>query len=90
MHSDINNTTKMGFSDEFEDSSHSKHQDLCEKLNMDAAAAEDAWKSYADIRKRYSLEVCLPSFFLVSSCLISYFFIILIHGVNIIFFIELL
>ncbi|XP_058788572.1 retinoblastoma-like protein 2 isoform X2 [Phymastichus coffea] len=46
----------MGFSDDSEDSTYAEHQDLCEKLNMDAVVAEDAWKSYSDIKKRYSLE----------------------------------
>ncbi|XP_058788567.1 retinoblastoma-like protein 1 isoform X2 [Phymastichus coffea] len=46
----------MGLSDDLEDSIFMKHQDLCQKLNMDAGAANDAWKAYDDMRKRYSLE----------------------------------
>ncbi|XP_063972446.1 retinoblastoma-like protein 1 isoform X2 [Diachasmimorpha longicaudata] len=46
----------MGQSDDIEDSTYSKHQDLCQKLNMDATAASEAWKSYSTIRQNYTLE----------------------------------
>ena len=47
----------MGQSDDIEDATYRKHQDVCEKLNMDASAAEEAWKSYENIRQNYTLEV---------------------------------
>lgn len=47
----------MGQSDDVEDSTYSRHQDLCQKLNMDATAASEAWKSYETIRQNYTLEV---------------------------------
>ncbi|XP_012540035.1 retinoblastoma-like protein 1 isoform X4 [Monomorium pharaonis] len=47
---------KMGQSDDAEDSMYGRHQDLCQKLNMDAAAASEAWKSYETIRQNYTLE----------------------------------
>lgn len=47
----------MGQSDNNEDSTYSRHQDLCQKLNMDAISASDAWKSYQSIRQNYILEV---------------------------------
>ncbi|KAG5334361.1 RBL1 protein, partial [Acromyrmex charruanus] len=47
---------KMGQSDDIEDSMYGRHQDLCQKLNMDAAAASEAWKSYETIRQNYTLE----------------------------------
>lgn len=40
-----------------EDSTYSRHQDLCQKLNMDATAASEAWRSYETIRQNYTLEV---------------------------------
>ncbi|XP_076162239.1 retinoblastoma-like protein 1 isoform X2 [Ptiloglossa arizonensis] len=46
----------MGQSDDIEDSTYSRHQDLCQKLNMDATAASEAWKSYESIRQNYTLE----------------------------------
>ncbi|XP_014468467.1 PREDICTED: retinoblastoma-like protein 1 isoform X2 [Dinoponera quadriceps] len=46
----------MGQSDDIEDSTYSRHQDLCQKLNMDAVAASEAWKSYETIRQNYTLE----------------------------------
>ncbi|XP_050587577.1 retinoblastoma-like protein 1 isoform X4 [Bombus affinis] len=46
----------MGQSDDVEDSTYSRHQDLCQKLNMDATAASEAWKSYETIRQNYTLE----------------------------------
>ncbi|KZC10797.1 Retinoblastoma-like protein 1 [Dufourea novaeangliae] len=46
----------MGQSDDIEDSTYSRHQDLCQKLNMDATAASEAWKSYETIRQNYTLE----------------------------------
>ncbi|XP_054002428.1 retinoblastoma-like protein 1 isoform X1 [Hylaeus anthracinus] len=46
----------MGQSDDVEDSTYSRHQDLCQKLNMDATAASEAWKSYESIRQNYTLE----------------------------------
>ncbi|XP_015127796.1 retinoblastoma-like protein 1 isoform X2 [Diachasma alloeum] len=46
----------MGQSDDIEDSTYSRHQDLCQKLNMDATAASEAWKSYSTIRQNYTLE----------------------------------
>ncbi|XP_011254213.1 retinoblastoma-like protein 1 isoform X3 [Camponotus floridanus] len=46
----------MGQSDDVEDSTYSQHQDLCQKLNMDATAASEAWKSYETIRQNYTLE----------------------------------
>ncbi|KAL6260430.1 hypothetical protein P5V15_007956 [Pogonomyrmex californicus] len=46
----------MGQSDDIEDSMYSRHQDLCQKLNMDATAASEAWKSYETIRQNYTLE----------------------------------
>lgn len=49
--------TKMGQSDDIEDSTYSRHQDLCQKLNMDATSASEAWKSYETIRQNYTLEV---------------------------------
>lgn len=48
---------RMGQSDDAEDSMYGRHQDLCQKLNMDAAAASEAWKSYETIRQNYTLEV---------------------------------
>jgi len=47
----------MGQSDDIEDSMYGRHQDLCQKLNMDATAASEAWKSYETIRQNYTLEV---------------------------------
>lgn len=47
----------MGQSDDVEDSTYSKHQELCKNLNMDATAASAAWKSYSTIRQNYTLEV---------------------------------
>jgi hypothetical protein len=47
----------MGQSDDIEDSTFMKHQDLCQKLNMDASAASEAWRSYENIRQHYTLEV---------------------------------
>ncbi|XP_031826852.1 retinoblastoma-like protein 1 isoform X2 [Nomia melanderi] len=46
----------MGQSDDIEDSTYSRHQDLCQKLNMDATSASEAWKSYETIRQNYTLE----------------------------------
>ncbi|KAJ8676249.1 hypothetical protein QAD02_012035 [Eretmocerus hayati] len=46
----------MGQSDDIEDPTYTKHQDLCQKLNMDASAANEAWKSYENIRQHYTLE----------------------------------
>ncbi|XP_011500736.1 PREDICTED: retinoblastoma-like protein 1 isoform X2 [Ceratosolen solmsi marchali] len=46
----------MGQSDDIEDSTFMKHQDLCQKLNMDASAASEAWRSYENIRQHYTLE----------------------------------
>ncbi|XP_032681259.1 retinoblastoma-like protein 1 isoform X3 [Odontomachus brunneus] len=46
----------MGQSDDIEDSTYNRHQDLCQKLNMDAIAASEAWKSYEIIRQNYTLE----------------------------------
>ncbi|XP_015604539.1 retinoblastoma-like protein 1 isoform X2 [Cephus cinctus] len=46
----------MGQSDDVEDSTYSRHQDLCQKLNMDATAASEAWRSYETIRQNYTLE----------------------------------
>ncbi|OXU30844.1 hypothetical protein TSAR_012648 [Trichomalopsis sarcophagae] len=46
----------MGQSDDIEDATFMKHQDLCQKLNMDASAASEAWKSYENIRQHYTLE----------------------------------
>ncbi|XP_024888513.1 retinoblastoma-like protein 1 isoform X5 [Temnothorax curvispinosus] len=46
----------MGQSDDIEDSMYGRHQDLCQKLNMDATAASEAWKSYETIRQNYTLE----------------------------------
>ncbi|XP_039311748.1 retinoblastoma-like protein 1 isoform X3 [Solenopsis invicta] len=46
----------MGQSDDSEDSMYGRHQDLCQKLNMDAVAASEAWKSYETIRQNYTLE----------------------------------
>lgn len=46
----------MGQSDDLEDSTYSRHQDLCQKLNMDATSASEAWKSYKTIRQNYTLE----------------------------------
>ncbi|XP_014208875.1 retinoblastoma-like protein 1 isoform X1 [Copidosoma floridanum] len=46
----------MGRSDDIEDSTFVKHQDLCQKLNMDASAANEAWTSYENIRQHYTLE----------------------------------
>lgn len=48
---------RMGQSDDIEDSMYGRHQDLCQKLNMDATAASEAWKSYETIRQNYTLEV---------------------------------
>uniref|UniRef100_A0ABD2XMS5 Retinoblastoma-like protein 1 n=1 Tax=Trichogramma kaykai TaxID=54128 RepID=A0ABD2XMS5_9HYME len=45
----------MGKPDDNEDSTFTKHQDLCEKLNMDASAAKEAWESYENIRQHYTL-----------------------------------
>ena len=47
----------MGQSDDVEDSTYSRHQELCQKLNMDASAASTAWRSYSNIRQNYTLEV---------------------------------
>ena len=47
----------MGQSEDIEDSTYIKHQDLCQKLNMDATSASEAWRSYETIRENYSLEV---------------------------------
>lgn len=49
----------MGHSDDIEDSTYSRHQDLCQKLNMDATAAAEAWRSYETIRQNYTLEVSI-------------------------------
>lgn len=49
----------MGESEDMEDSTYSRHQDLCQKLNMDATAASEAWRSYETIRQNYTLEVIL-------------------------------
>ncbi|XP_033213411.1 retinoblastoma-like protein 1 isoform X2 [Belonocnema kinseyi] len=46
----------MGQSDDIEDSTYIKHQDLCQKLNMDATSASEAWRSYETIRENYTLE----------------------------------
>ncbi|XP_035741130.1 retinoblastoma-like protein 1 isoform X3 [Vespa mandarinia] len=46
----------MGESEDMEDSTYSRHQDLCQKLNMDATAASEAWRSYETIRQNYTLE----------------------------------
>lgn len=47
----------MGQSDDIEDATYIKHKDVCEKLNMDASASDEAWKSYENIRQNYTLEV---------------------------------
>ncbi|XP_011686230.1 PREDICTED: retinoblastoma-like protein 1 isoform X2 [Wasmannia auropunctata] len=47
---------RMGQSDDTEDSMYNRHQDLCQKLNMDASAASEAWRSYETIRQNYTLE----------------------------------
>lgn len=36
-----------------------KHQELCTNLNLDLHSAEQAWRSYEEIRQNYTLEVCL-------------------------------
>ncbi|XP_043476040.1 retinoblastoma-like protein 1 isoform X2 [Leptopilina heterotoma] len=46
----------MGQSDDIDDSTYSRHQELCQKLNMDATSASEAWRSYETIRQNYSLE----------------------------------
>ncbi|XP_074096841.1 retinoblastoma-like protein 1 isoform X1 [Cotesia typhae] len=46
----------MGQSDDLEDYPYNRHQELCQKLNMDATAATEAWKSYSTIRQNYTLE----------------------------------
>lgn len=51
----------MGQSDDIENSMYARHQDLCQKLNMDATAASEAWKSYETIRQNYTLEVVFTS-----------------------------
>lgn len=51
----------MGQSDDLEDYPYSRHQELCQKLNMDATAATEAWKSYLTIRQNYTLEVLLTN-----------------------------
>lgn len=33
--------------------------DLCRSLNMDEEASTEAWKSYEDISKNYTLEVSI-------------------------------
>lgn len=47
----------MGQSDDIDDSTYSRHQELCQKLNMDATSASEAWRSYETIRQNYTLEV---------------------------------
>ena len=47
----------MGQADDNDDSTYSRYQDLCQKLNMDTASASEAWRSYESIRQNYTLEV---------------------------------
>lgn len=61
----------MGQSDDVEDSTYSRHQDLCQKLNMDATAASEAWKSYETIRQNYTLEVFFE-LLIIENYLMSY------------------
>lgn len=62
----------MGQSDDIEDSTYSRHQDLCQKLNMDATAASEAWRSYETIRQNYTLEVVIYLGLFISVCLSLY------------------
>lgn len=64
----------MGQSDDVEDSTYSRHQDLCQKLNMDATAAAEAWKSYETIRQNYTLEVVFKPFIIVTvpNCIVIF------------------
>lgn len=62
----------MGESDGNEDSTYTRHQDLCQKLNMDASAASEAWKSYETIRQNYTLEVDKIDDFSKFTCSRSY------------------
>lgn len=34
-----------------------RHHKLCTSLNMDKAAADEAWKSYVAMKQNYTLEV---------------------------------
>lgn len=68
----------MGQSDDIEDSTYSRHQDLCQKLNMDASAASEAWQSYSTIRQNYTLEV--HPIFHLSISYHHYFILHIIHN----------
>ena len=39
-----------------------RHHKLCTSLNMDKAAADDAWKSYLGMKQNYTLEVKSKTF----------------------------
>ena len=53
----ISNFTKMGLSDEGDESVHQKFEDICLDLNMDTTTKHNAWINYNKILTNYSLEV---------------------------------
>ena len=51
------NNINMGLSDEGEDATLSRYEDLCLDLNLDKAAKEEACENYQRISTNYTLEV---------------------------------
>ncbi len=49
----------MGLSDDTEENSEARFEDLCLDLNLDKKAKEEAWQAFEAMRTNYTLEVCL-------------------------------
>jgi hypothetical protein len=47
----------MSDEDEFMQKARTGFEDLCRALNMDEEASSEAWKSYENINRNYTLEV---------------------------------
>lgn len=52
----------MGLAGDGEEIIYKKYQALCNDLNMDKDAANEAWNNYESIMQNYSLEVSRISF----------------------------
>ena len=47
----------MGLSDDTEENSEARFEDLCLDLNLDKKAKEEAWQAFEAMRTNYTLEV---------------------------------
>ena len=47
----------MGLSEDGDDRTESRFEDLCLDLNMDKDSKDEAWSSFQRIRENYTLEV---------------------------------